>query len=78
VNPVQKPNPHVQVAQKLVIGNHNFHPVPVVVQTKRQSQPNKARVQGHVVVLNQNLNQVRHRNLLNKREIIRKPLVNKV
>jgi hypothetical protein len=28
VNQVQKPNPHVQVHQKPVLGNHNLRPTP--------------------------------------------------
>jgi len=54
---------------------------PRIIKNKRQIQFNKARVQGHggvAFVLNQNLQEVRQKNLLNKREIIRKPLMKKV
>ncbi len=58
-----------------MVGNYNVHRRPIVIQNKRQNQSNKARVQGHVVVLNKNLKQIRHKNLLSKREIKRKPQI---
>ena len=58
-----------------MVGNHNVHRGPIAIQNKRQNQSNKARVQGHVVVLNKNLKQIRHKNLLNKREIKRNPQI---
>jgi hypothetical protein len=52
-----------------------------VIKNKRQVQLNKPRVRGRVGVafaLNQNLKEVRQKNLLNKRAIVRKPLNKKV
>ncbi len=44
---------------------------PIITKNKRQIQLNKGRV-GVAFVLNQNLKEVREKNLLNKREIIGK------
>ncbi|CAF2699339.1 unnamed protein product [Rotaria sp. Silwood2] len=76
----------VNQAQKPIIGNHNFRPKPIAkihrpirIENKRQVQLNKPHVKNHGVVseLNRNLKEIRHKNLLNKREFIRKKLINK-
>ncbi|CAF3325181.1 unnamed protein product [Rotaria sp. Silwood1] len=74
-------------AQKPIIANHHFRPKsnakigrPIRIENKRQVQLNKSHVKDHngvVSVLNQNLKEIRQKNLLNKREFIRKPLINK-
>lgn len=50
-------------------------------RNRPQVQLNKPRVQAHIgaaFMLNRNLEEVRHKNLLNKQAIIRKPLIKKV
>ncbi|CAF3443277.1 unnamed protein product [Rotaria socialis] len=87
INQIQKPNPPVEVLRKPVVVHHNFHPIeigkinrPKIVGNKRQVQLNKPRVKkkdGIAVLLNQNLEEIRQKNLLHKREFVRRPLINK-
>ncbi|CAF4682464.1 unnamed protein product [Rotaria sp. Silwood1] len=103
INQAQKPNPHVQVYQKPVVGNHNLRPTPGAnvgrpaalrndyLENRRQAQLNKARGQGYgagaaaavnpnvgvvgriAAEFNRNLEEVRRKNLSDKREVIGKP-----
>ena len=50
---------------------------PAAIRNKRSVQSNKARP-GAALVLSRNLEEVRQRNLLHKREMIRRPSVKKV
>ncbi|CAF2765027.1 unnamed protein product [Rotaria sp. Silwood2] len=103
INQVQKPNPHIQVYQKPVVGNHNLRPTPGAnvgrpavlrnefLENRRQAQVNKARGQGygagavaavspnvgvvgHIAAeINRNIEEVRQKNLLGKRDAVSKP-----
>ncbi|CAF0887007.1 unnamed protein product [Rotaria sordida] len=70
----------VNQPQKPMINNHNFRRKPIAKVGRPIGIENKLHVKNHagvVGVLNRNLKEIREKNLLNKREFIRKPLINK-